>query len=128
MNNKQIIILWCGIAAIVLAGFNVIQNNGLMCPYGFSVWALMVALITGGLFCTFKDNGRKETEKEKQREIEKAIEKEREKEKEKEREREREKEREIEKEKEKNKIQDIRGNILKRKQFKLKRDSQDNDK
>lgn len=90
--------MWCGIVAIILAGFNVIQNYGLLCPYGFSVWVFIVAMITGGLICTLKDNRRIETEEE------------------------------TEKEKEKNTIQDIRGNILKRKQFKLKRDSQNKDK
>jgi Ca2+-dependent lipid-binding protein len=59
MNQKQLITMWCGIAAIVLAGLTVIENYGLVCFYGFSVWVLIVALITGGLIYTFKGNDRK---------------------------------------------------------------------
>jgi len=57
MNQKQLVTMWCGIAAIVLAGLTVIENYGLVCFYGFSVWVFIVALITGGLIYTFK--GRK---------------------------------------------------------------------
>ena len=57
MNQKQFITMWCGIAAIVLAGLTVIENYGLVCFYGFSVWVFIVALLTGGLIYTFK--GRK---------------------------------------------------------------------
>jgi len=55
MNSKQLIFMWCGIAAIVLAGLTVIENYGLVCLYGFSVWVFIVALITGGLIYSFKD-------------------------------------------------------------------------
>jgi len=54
MNQKQFITMWCGIAAIVLAGLTVIENYGLACFYGFSVWVFIVALVTGGLIYTFK--------------------------------------------------------------------------
>ena len=57
MNRKQLITMWCGIAAIVLAGFTAIENYGLACPYGFSVWVFIVALVTGGLIYTFKGKG-----------------------------------------------------------------------
>ena len=54
MNNRQLIVMWCGIAAIVLAGLNVIRSYGLVCLYGFSVWVLMVTLAVAGLIYTFK--------------------------------------------------------------------------
>ena len=59
MNQKQFITMWCGIAAIVLAGLTVIENYGLVCSYGFFVWVFIVALVTGGLIYTFKSKGRK---------------------------------------------------------------------
>jgi hypothetical protein len=46
--------MWCGIAAIVLAGLTVIENYGLVCSYGFLVWVFIVALATGGLIYTFR--------------------------------------------------------------------------
>jgi hypothetical protein len=58
MNQKQLIAMWCGIAAIVLAGLTVIENYGLVCSYGFLVWVFIVALVTGGLIYTFR-GGRK---------------------------------------------------------------------
>jgi hypothetical protein len=54
MNQKQFITMWCGIAAIVLAGLTVIENYGLVCAYGFLVWVLIVALVTGGLIYSLK--------------------------------------------------------------------------
>ena len=57
MNKKQFITMWCGIAAVVLAGLTVIEYYGLVCFYGFFVWVFIVALITGGLIYTFKDKG-----------------------------------------------------------------------
>jgi hypothetical protein len=57
MNQKQLITMWCGIAAVVLAGLTVIENYGRVCSYGFSVWVFIVALVTGGLIYTFR--GRK---------------------------------------------------------------------
>ncbi|MGA1979703.1 MAG: hypothetical protein ABSG99_03945 [Sedimentisphaerales bacterium] len=86
MNQKQLITMWCGIAAIVLAGFTVIENYGLVCSYGFSVWVFIVALVTGGLIYTFR--GRKA----------------------------------------KNAIQDIRNDILKKRQFKVRKDDHNTDK
>jgi hypothetical protein len=55
MNQKQLITMWCGIAAIVLAGLNIIETFGLVSPYGFSVWVFIVALATGGLIYSLKD-------------------------------------------------------------------------
>jgi hypothetical protein len=81
--------MWCGIAAIVLAGLTVIENYGLVCFYGFFVWVFIVALVTGGLIYSFKDgSGRKM----------------------------------------KNAIQDIRGNILRKKQSRMRNDDYDKDK
>ena len=54
MNQKQLITMWCGIAAIVLAGLTVIENYGLVCSYGFLVWVFIVALVTGGLIYTLR--------------------------------------------------------------------------
>ena len=60
MNNKQIVAMWCGITAIVLAGLSVIEYYGLACFYGFSVWVFIVALTTGGMIYSFEDgSGRK---------------------------------------------------------------------
>lgn len=89
MNQKQFITMWCGIAAIVLAGLTVIENYGLLCPYGFFVWVFIVALITAGLIYSFKE-GR----------ILKA----------------------------KNAIQDIRDNLLKKKQSETKKGNRSGDK
>jgi hypothetical protein len=81
--------MWCGIAAIVLAGLTAIENYGLICFYGFSVWVFIVALVTGGLIYSFKDgSGRKM----------------------------------------KNAIQDIRDNLLRKKQSGMKNDDYDKDK
>jgi hypothetical protein len=57
MNQKQLITMWCGIAAVVLAGLTVIENYGLVCFYGFSVWVFIVALVTGGVIYTLKSEG-----------------------------------------------------------------------
>lgn len=89
MNKKQFITMWCGIAAIVLAGLTVIEYYGLVCFYGFSVWVFIVALPTGGLIYSFEDgSGRKM----------------------------------------KNPIHDIRGDILRKKQSRIKSDDYDKDK
>lgn len=61
MNQKQLITMWCGIAAIVLAGLTVIENYGLVCSYGFLVWVFIVALVTGGLIYTFRGRKAKNT-------------------------------------------------------------------
>jgi hypothetical protein len=89
MNQKQFITMWCGIAAIVLAGFTIIENYGLVCFYGFSVWVFIVALVTGGLIYSFKDGSDRKM---------------------------------------KNAIQDIRGNILRKKQSKMRNGDYDKDK
>lgn len=83
MNQKQFITMWCGITAVVIAGLAVIKNYGLMCSYGFSVWVFTVALVTGGLIYTLRDNRRKA----------------------------------------KNTMQNIRGNLLKKKRFKMRKDN-----
>jgi len=89
MNQKQLIAMWCGIAAIVLAGLTVIKNYGLVCFYGFFVWVLIVVLVTGGLIYSFKDGSGRKT---------------------------------------KNVIQDIRGNILRKKQSRMTNGDYDKDK
>jgi hypothetical protein len=61
MNQKQFITMWCGIAAIVLAGLTVIEYYGLVCSYGFFVWVFIVTLVTGGLIYTFKGQKAKNT-------------------------------------------------------------------
>jgi hypothetical protein len=53
--------MWCGIAAIVLAGLTVIENYGLVCSYGFLVWVFIVVLVTGGLIYTFRGRKAKNT-------------------------------------------------------------------
>jgi archaellum biogenesis protein FlaJ (TadC family) len=88
MNQKQLIAMWCGIAAVVLAGLTVIENYGLVSPYGFCVWIFITALVTAGLIYTFK--GRKV--------------------------------------KNKNTMQDIRNDILKKKQFRMRKDDRSKDK
>jgi hypothetical protein len=89
MNKKQFITMWCGIAAIVLAGLTVIEYYGLVCFYGFSVWVFIVALVTGGLIYTLRDKGGRKL---------------------------------------KNEIQDIRGNLLKKKRSKMDKNSPFEDK
>ena len=54
MNQRQLITMWCGIAAIALAGLTAIESYGLVCPYGFTVWVFIVVLVTSALIYTFK--------------------------------------------------------------------------
>ena len=54
MDRRQFTILWCGIAAIVLAGLTVINRFGLLCPFGFCTWAFIVALTTAALIYFLK--------------------------------------------------------------------------
>ncbi|MBN1392048.1 MAG: hypothetical protein JW947_04515 [Sedimentisphaerales bacterium] len=89
MNKKQFITMWCGIAAIVLAGLTVIEYYGLVCFYGFSVWVFIVALVAGGLIYTFKDKAGRKL---------------------------------------KNEIQDIRGNLLKKKRYIMDKNDFNKDK
>jgi hypothetical protein len=89
MNNKQLITMWCGIAAIVLAGLTVIEYYGLVCFYGFSVWVFIVALMTSGLIYTLRDKAGRKL---------------------------------------KNEIQDIRGNLLRKKRSKMDKNSPFEDK
>ncbi len=53
MNKKQLIVMWIGIGAIVLAGFqeSVRYKGGST----FLLWTLLIALVTGGLIITFAD-------------------------------------------------------------------------
>ena len=74
--------MWCGIAAIVLAGLTDIEYYGLVCFYGFSVWVFIVALVTGGLIYTLRDKGSRKL---------------------------------------KNEIQDIRGNLLKKRRSRMEK-------
>jgi len=72
MNRKQLIVMWCGIAVIVLAGlFPLVQKPARRLEIGFLfddykylefaviliIWVL-VALVTIGLIITFKDDSK----------------------------------------------------------------------
>jgi hypothetical protein len=89
MNQKQFITMWCGIAAIVLAGLNVIWYYGLVHFYGFFTWVFIVALVTAGLIYSLKGGSSRKM---------------------------------------KNTIQDIRGTLLRRRQYKMRNGDYDKDK
>jgi hypothetical protein len=72
MNKKQLIVMWCGIAVIVLAGlFPLVKKPNrrleigflfddyeyLQCTVILIIWVL-VTLVTVGLVITFKDNSK----------------------------------------------------------------------
>ena len=72
MNKRQLTVMWCGIAVIVLAGlFPLVQKPNRRLEIGFLfddykylefavifiIWVL-VALVTIGLIITFKDNSK----------------------------------------------------------------------
>jgi len=72
MNKKQLIVMWCGIAVIMLTGlFPLVQKPNRRLEIGFLfedyeyleftviliIWVL-VALVTIGLVITFKDNSK----------------------------------------------------------------------
>jgi len=72
MNKKQLIVMWCGIAVIVLTGlFPLVQKPNRRLEIGFLfddykylelsvvliLWVL-AALVTIGLVITFKDNSK----------------------------------------------------------------------
>ncbi len=72
MNKKQLKVMWCGIAVIVLSGlFPLVQKPARRLEIGFLfddyehlelavifiIWVL-VALVTIGLVITFKDNSK----------------------------------------------------------------------
>ena len=64
MNQKQLIVMWIGIAVIVWAGFqeSVHYKGGST----FLLWTFLIALVTGGLIITFaekKDNKPKDEQK-----------------------------------------------------------------
>ena len=54
MDRRQFTVLWCGIAAIVLAGLTVINRFGLLCPFGFCTWVFIVAITTTALIYSLK--------------------------------------------------------------------------
>ena len=57
MNWKQLICMWAGIAAIVGIGLLglYVEHFAYMGYEGFCLRAFLVALVTGGLICTFKE-------------------------------------------------------------------------
>ena len=58
MNKKQLVVMWIGIGAIVLAGFQeMVHYTG---ASTFLLWTFLIALITGGLIVTFKDKKTKD--------------------------------------------------------------------
>ncbi|UCH58458.1 MAG: hypothetical protein JSV61_09565 [Anaerolineales bacterium] len=72
MNKKQMIVMWCGIALIVLTGlFPLVQKPARRLEIGFLfedyeyleftvtliIW-ILVALVTIGLIITFRDNSK----------------------------------------------------------------------
>ena len=61
MNRKQLISMWCGIAAICGLGYLglFVEHFTYMGYKGFFFRAFFVALVTGGLIVTFKDKKNK---------------------------------------------------------------------
>jgi hypothetical protein len=73
MNKKQLISMWCGIAAIVLVGLSQVghltdlagggRRGDPVVAYGgfldFVVYAFLISLVTAGLILTFKDKNPK---------------------------------------------------------------------
>lgn len=74
MNKKQLIVMWCGIGVIVLAGlFPLVKKPNRRLEFGFlfddyqyleftlilmiMIW-ILAALVTVGLVITFKDNSK----------------------------------------------------------------------
>jgi general stress protein CsbA len=57
MNKKQLIVMWCGISAIVLLGYSETSTRGHVGVNWdkFLLWILMISLVAGGLIITFKD-------------------------------------------------------------------------
>ena len=53
MNRNQLISMWCGIAAIVFIGLPTV--GGRVRYSAFFLWVFLVALVTGGLIYTLKD-------------------------------------------------------------------------
>jgi hypothetical protein len=82
--------MWCGIAAIVLMGIPTIGNH--IRYAAFFLCVFLVALITGGLICTFKSQEQKDTPRDTQQ-IQDVRE-----------------------------MQDIRDEILKKRRFKIRKD------
>lgn len=58
MNRNQLISMWCGIAAIVFIGLPTIGDR--VRYSAFFLWVFLVALITGGLIYTLKDQKAKD--------------------------------------------------------------------
>ena len=67
MNKKQLVSMWVGIVAIVWAGSQeaeVFYVGGHDVDWGnFLLWAILIALVTGGLIYTFKDKKPKDEQK-----------------------------------------------------------------
>jgi len=55
MNRKQLISLWCGIAAVVFCGFVIVVDAWRPNYAQFSVWVFLIALVAGGMILTFTD-------------------------------------------------------------------------
>jgi len=53
MNKKQLVVMWIGIAVIVLAGFQ--ESVNYKGGSTFLLWTFLIALVTVGLIVTFKD-------------------------------------------------------------------------
>jgi hypothetical protein len=76
MNKKQLISMWCGIAAITLAGLyrvghltdtqslEIRDYNVLL---DFILCVFLISLVTGGLILTFKDEKGKESKDDSER-------------------------------------------------------------
>lgn len=58
MNKKQLIVMWCGILAILSVGNENINNLS-----RFIIWSLMISLVTGGLIYTIRDKKLKDEKK-----------------------------------------------------------------
>jgi hypothetical protein len=57
MNKKQLIVMWCGISAIVLFGYLETSTRGHVGVNwdNFILWSIMISLVAVGLICTFRD-------------------------------------------------------------------------
>jgi hypothetical protein len=57
MNKKQLIVMWCGISAVVLLGYSETSTRGYPSVNwdDFILWTFMISLVAGGLICTFRD-------------------------------------------------------------------------
>jgi hypothetical protein len=88
--------MWCGIAAIVLMGIPAIGNH--IRYDAFFLCVFLVALVTGGLICTFKSQEQKDTPQDTQQD------------------------RDTQQIQDVREMQDIRDEILKKRRFKIRKD------